>query len=146
MRLHAAFLFLAFGTMTAFAQNTTLQALRDQARPLLIFAPATADPAVQQQIADLASHAGGLRDHDMQIVLIPSSAGALHSEIPAASFAPEEEQHARRRFHVAANEFAVILVGKDGGEKLRSSTPLSWQRISSTVDSMPMRKDEMRQR
>ena len=148
MRFRVASLFAALVPMAVPAQNTTLQALHNQARPLLIFAPGDNDVRVQQQLTNLIGHSADLRDRDMRVVIVPTASptGTEPTDLPTASFATDEQQHARRRFHVGVNEFAVILVGKDGGEKLRSHSPLPWQRLSSTVDSMPMRKDEMRQR
>ncbi|GAA3769494.1 DUF4174 domain-containing protein [Terriglobus aquaticus] len=144
MRLRVAALLIALVSMTAAAQTTTLQALRDQSRPLLIFAPGN-DPRLQQQLSDLAHQPAELRDRDMRVVLLVRGNGPVTqgSSLPLASFTPAEQEHARRKFHVAPDEFAAILVGKDGGEKLRSSSPLPWQRLSSTIDSMPMRRDEM---
>ncbi len=57
---------------------------------------------------------------------------------------PDEQAAARRRFHVRPNDFTVILIGKDGGEKLRSHQPVSLDILRSTIDAMPMRQEEMR--
>ena len=40
--------------------------------------------------------------------------------------------------------FSVVLIGKDGGEKLRRATPLSPEELFAIVDAMPMRRAEMR--
>ena len=40
----------------------------------------------------------------------------------------------------------ILLVGKDGGVKLRSEEPVSIQRIFDLIDSMPMRRREMREK
>jgi hypothetical protein len=61
------------------------------------------------------------------------------------SMTAAEQAATRKRFHIAPNAFTVILIGKDGGEKLRSSIPLSVDTLRSTIDAMPMRQDEMRQ-
>jgi hypothetical protein len=55
-----------------------------------------------------------------------------------------EQTAARRRFHIRPNDFTVILIGKDGGEKLRSRQPISLDTLRSTIDAMPMRQEEMR--
>lgn len=44
----------------------------------------------------------------------------------------------------SANAFTFILVGRDGGEKLRSSEVVSAEKLFRLIDAMPMRKDEMR--
>ena len=37
----------------------------------------------------------------------------------------------------------MILIGKDGEEKLSSRTPVPAERLKALIDSMPMRKTEM---
>jgi len=39
--------------------------------------------------------------------------------------------------------FQVLLIGKDGGVKLRSSEPVSMKDLFGLIDSMPMRQQEM---
>jgi hypothetical protein len=51
----------------------------------------------------------------------------------------------RKAFQVTA-PFALILIGKDGSEKARWLTQVNPQTIIDLVDSMPMRKSEMRER
>ena len=135
--------------MTIHAQNqpTTLNALRDQARPLLIFGGAH-DTRVEQQYAILAAHAQGAKERDMQVVLLTNSKARMHGNArpPEAAFTPEEAGLMHKRFDVSPNQFTVILVGKDGGEKLRSQMPIAWDKLAATIDAMPMRKDEMKQR
>jgi len=36
----------------------------------------------------------------------------------------------------------VVLIGKDGGEKLRSAQPITAERLFATIDAMPMRQSE----
>ncbi len=44
----------------------------------------------------------------------------------------------------AHTDFTVILVGKDGSEKLRSQNLLTTEKLFALIDSMPMRRGEMR--
>lgn len=43
-----------------------------------------------------------------------------------------------------SNDFEVILIGLDGGIKLRRSTILLKKDLFSIIDAMPMRRNEMR--
>jgi hypothetical protein len=36
-----------------------------------------------------------------------------------------------------------VLLGKDGGEKLRSRTPVTMERLNTLIDAMPMRQQEV---
>lgn len=40
--------------------------------------------------------------------------------------------------------FTILLIGKDGGEKLRSHQPVTTTKLFNIIDAMPMRKEEMR--
>lgn len=50
----------------------------------------------------------------------------------------------RVTYGIRKSEFRTILVGKDGGAKLSSRSPVSEQRIFGLIDGMPMRREEMR--
>lgn len=119
---------------------TTLQQLRDQARPLLIFAPRPDDPQLQIQLRTLQEHAVEARERQLIPVALP-----YNSPSPtAAQLSSEEATTVRRRFHVNPQSFVVILIGKDGGSKLRATKPFSMRKLEETIDAMPMRQEEMR--
>lgn len=48
------------------------------------------------------------------------------------------------RFRQDNKSFEVILIGLDGGIKLRQSDPLSLEKLFATIDAMPMRRNELR--
>jgi hypothetical protein len=127
-------------------RQVTLDSLRENSRPLLIFSPRATDSRVLRQFELLAGHAGGLHERQVPPILIP----AINLSRPPAcaldifTVSSEEAAGVRKRFHVAQNAFTVILLGKDGGEKLRSDYPLSYEKLRETIDAMPMRQDEMR--
>jgi len=52
-------------------------------------------------------------------------------------------QAIRKRLGVQAGTFQVLLIGKDGGVKLRSREPVSVNDLFGLIDSMPMRQQEM---
>jgi hypothetical protein len=43
-----------------------------------------------------------------------------------------------------ASSFAVVLVGKDGGEKRRSNDVVAVEELFAQIDAMPMRQSERR--
>ena len=45
---------------------------------------------------------------------------------------------------LSAKRFSVVLIGKDGKEKLRRATPLPSKELFEVVGAMPMRRAEMR--
>ena len=57
-----------------------------------------------------------------------------------------EADYLHNRYQVPKNQFRVILIGKDGGEKLRQDTLLSTDKLFAIIDAMPMRRQEIRKR
>jgi hypothetical protein len=145
-------LLLAVLSSIALAQDAPpLASLKDKSRVLLVFTASGRSPAFEQQIDILEKASADIKERDLVIIPIlpstgePTSADTLRTAHPQV--ASETEQLAlRHRFHVAPGEFAVILIGKDGGEKLRQHTPITAQKLNQVIDAMPMRKEEMRRR
>jgi hypothetical protein len=136
----------------AVAQDApALASLKDKNRVLLVFAPSDCDPLFRQQVALLQHHEAELKDRDLVVipvlVHVGAAAGGETLRTLHAPVASDTDQLAlRNRFHVPQDRFAVILIGKDGGEKLQRHAPITVEKLSETIDAMPMRKDEMRSR
>lgn len=96
-------------------------------RPVVIFAPSEKDADYVRQIAMLEKSSAELAERDI-IVLSDTS--------PAAS--------GQLRSQFKPSGFEVVLVGKDGGVKIRQKTPLTSEELLSTIDRMPMRKADLR--
>lgn len=107
-------------------------------RVLLIWAPpASKLAAAQNKIWE--SHRSGLKERD--IVLAKVGNGRVYW--------PDFEESAawyNEHFKLAGDAFCVILIGKDGTEKLRTFEVLDAARLFAVIDVMPMRRQEMRQR
>lgn len=130
------------------AQPNTIRAMRNCYRPLLVFAPAMNDPRMVQQFNLLKTQAADLKSRDVLYVPIvpeghnqPIPRSSLHT----ASLSEDELAAVRLHFKVEPEEFLVILIGKDGGEKLNSRAPVPVNQLKQLIDSMPMRKREMKQ-
>ena len=117
---------------TAMMQTPDLHALRWNSRVLLLFAPHPEDVRLTQQKQILDRDAAGVKERDLQVFEITGNKQA--------------DEQLRDKFHVKADSFAVVLIGKDGSEKLKRSQPTDTGEFFSLIDSMPMRKNEMRQR
>lgn len=124
------------------AGETALEKYRWEHRLLLVFA-SDEDSALyrrQQEMLRIAEH--GLTERDMVIVFIIRNAVSTN-EGPAP---PASAGDLRDAYGVSPQEFRVVLIGRDGGVKLRQEEPISAADMFALIDSMPMRQREMRQR
>ncbi|WP_419555482.1 DUF4174 domain-containing protein [Pseudaestuariivita rosea] len=99
------------------------------ARPVVVFADSPNDPRLQEQVDLLAARADELAVRDV-VVLVDSN--------PAANSAIRQKLRPRG--------FMLVLIGKDGGVKLRKPSPWDVREISRTIDKMPLRRQEIRDR
>jgi hypothetical protein len=126
-----------------------LATLIDRNRVLLVFAPDSSDSNFATQRTFLKNQASQAKDRDL--ILIPVFAKWTSNDLDlrnenAAFTSDAEQKNLRSRYKIQPNEFSVILLGKDGGEKLRSRTPVTMEKLKELIDSMPMRQQEVRQR
>jgi hypothetical protein len=105
---------------------------RGKARILVVAAPDAQDPSLRAQRELLVPVRAELRERDLVVV------EAIGTGPEAAAL--------RRRLGLPEGAFRAALVGKDGGAKLKAAEPLTPQRLFATIDAMPMRQDEVRER
>lgn len=99
------------------------------ARPVVVFADTPNDPRFQEQLALLRERIAAVVERD--ILIITDTNPDTPSEI---------------RTKLRPRGFMMVLIGKDGGVKLRKPSPWSVREISRTIDKMPMRQQEIRER
>ena len=113
-----------------------------QNRPLLLFAPSIADSRLQQTRDKLQLRRCELEDRNMIIgVILKQGESRLDDQPISASYAST----LRKRYAIDRDQFAVILIGKDGSEKYRHYDVPELDGIFALIDGMPMRQDEMSQ-
>lgn len=141
-------LLAAFVPALVTAQNAPpLASLRNKNRVLLIFASSDRLPDFRHQVALLANHSADLEQRDLVVISVTSPTSRTDTDTSQPPIASATDLLAlRHRFHVAADQFTVILIGKDGGEKLRKNDPITLDKLNAVIDAMPMRRDEMSQR
>ena len=130
------------------AQPSTLRAMRDCYRPLLVFAPSLDNPQLKAQFSQLQGHTPDLKSREILYVpIVPEGHNQPipASHIPTARLSEDELAAAHQHFQVENGSFLVVLLGKDGGIKLKSRTPVSVDQLKRLIDSMPMRQGEMKQ-
>jgi hypothetical protein len=124
------------------AGETALAGYRWKNRLLLVFAP-DADSALcrrQQEMLLVVEH--GLNERDIVVIFVIEDALSTKRK-PTPNVSAVDLRDA---YDVLPHEFRVVLIGKDGGVKLRQEEPISMADLFALIDSMPMRKQEMGRR
>lgn len=111
------------------AADVDLDAFRWIKRPVVVFADSPADPAYVQQMQLLTRELDAVKDRD--IVIITDTDPAAQTAL---------------RTKLRPRGFMLALIGKDGQVKLRKPLPWSVRELSRTIDKMPMRQQEIRDR
>jgi hypothetical protein len=110
-------------------------------RVLLLFAPGRSHPFFDNLHLTIMNRKGEVNDRDLVIFEIfesgPSNVNLEELDSPTV-------RSLRKKFNITEGEFAVILIGRDGGIKLNRREQTAIEDIFGLIDSMPMRQEEMR--
>ena len=111
------------------AKDLVLEDFLWQARPVVVFAQSPNDLQFQRQIELLTARIDELAERDVIIITDTN---------------PDELSEIRRELRPRG--FMLALVGKDGQIKLRKPAPWDVRELSRSIDKMPMRQQEIRDR
>jgi hypothetical protein len=109
------------------AGSVNLAELKWQARPIVVLADSPEDPAFKRQMDLLEARKGELILRD--VIVITDTDPEARSEL---------------RQKLRPRGFMLVLIGKDGGVKLRKPVPWNVRELSRQIDKMPMRQQEIR--
>ena len=140
---------MMFGALSVSADPDPLSAYRWKHRLLVLYVPDT-----EPGRATLATFRTSLDDRmedvlarDLLIVPVGDLPRPGDTLRPAVELGAPERSDVRRRFGLQGLGAQLLLIGKDGGMKARQSTGVfDLERVFELIDSMPMRRAEMRQR
>ncbi len=111
-----------------------------QRRPLLLFAPTDSDPRLVETMRRIEATRCDFVDRDMVLGRIATDGtGTLDGDVVDTN----QARQLFSQFGISTNGFGVVLIGKDGGEKLRVNDVPDLQAIYAVIDGMPMRGREM---
>lgn len=98
-------------------------------RPIVVFADSPEDPRFKEQMALLTSEADALLERDVVVLTDtrPKPASALRKELRPRGF-------------------MLVLLGKDGGVKLRKPHPWTVRELSRSIDKFQDRLQEVEDR
>ena len=98
-------------------------------RPVVVFSDSDADPRYVDQLELLMAGLAELEDRDVVVLTDtdPSAKSAL-------------------RLKLRPRGFMLVIMGLDGGVKLRKPFPWDVREISRSIDKMPLRRREIREK
>jgi hypothetical protein len=114
----------------ALAASPTLAQMKWERRVLVVAAASGENAALAEQRRILANWKANSDDRDLTVVEV------IGDRVQGAG---DTAATIRRKYRLPAT-FTAILIGKDGGEKLRSSKPFPAAVLEQTIDAMPMRR------
>ena len=109
----------------------TIAAMKWERRVLLLAAPDSDNAGLVAQRKALADWREAARARDLAVVTVIGN---------RVSGATDTAATLLRRYRLPTGRFVAILIGKDGGEKLRSDKPIAPEVLAETIDAMPMRR------
>lgn len=124
-------------------QKFDIGSYRWHSRLLLLFAPDSTHADYVRQWEMLEDAEEGIADRDLFVfMLFEDEAGFAGRQVASPVFAAD----VRGQFNVEPGGFTALLIGKDGTVKRRFDHPVSTFELFSLIDSMPMRRREIRAR
>jgi hypothetical protein len=95
----------------------------------------------QRTTRNLLLFGKGKSQFEEQLTLLKKDSSGMAERDLAVIFVEKEADY--KKHNVTPNDFTLLLIGKDGGEKLRSTEPVEPEKIFKLIDSMPMRQAEI---
>jgi hypothetical protein len=114
------------------AERDPLSRYRWTIRVLVVLAADPEGRDLAEQRRQIESLKDGAAERELVVVQPPAGSA--------------EETALRIQLGLGNEPFQAVLVGKDGGAKLRAAKPITALELMATIDAMPMRQNEMRQR
>jgi hypothetical protein len=110
-----------------------------QRRPLLLFAPAESDPRLVETMRRIEASRCDFVDRDMVLGrIVAEGTSTLDGHVVDT----DQARRLMSEFGIGADSFSAVLIGKDGGEKLRVADVPDLRSIYAVIDGMSMRARE----
>jgi hypothetical protein len=123
-------------------ENFDLLDYRWNNRVLLVFSPNNTYTDLTSTLDMVQKNKNGFKDRDLKVFQVLKNIGSSSGDQVLQN---NDAQNMRDQFNVASSEFRVILIGKDGAEKMRSEQAIGKEKLFEVIDAMPMRRLEMKE-
>lgn len=110
-------------------------------RVIIISAPSTENEKYRIQRGELDNRTEGVLDRDLLVLDLFDNEQSRMGDL---FLTYDDVSKLKKLFGLKPDQFQIILIGKDGTIKLRSDKPVPASKLFRLIDTMPMRKEEMR--
>lgn len=111
-------------------------------RVLIVTASSPSNIGYKRQNQLLERGKKGMKERDLVIYRLYSDHWVGPQKNPLSH---KEAASIYSTYNIGETTFSVVLIGKDGGVKMRSEDIVSTRELFQLIDSMPMRMQEMQQ-
>jgi len=129
--------------MSSYSENSVAQDFSThkwENRLVLILTDNTDNEKYLNQVQELKNEPDGIKER--KIVVYHITPEKFKTGLSGEKWQKSETEY--RRYKKTDSQPEIILLGLDGGVKLRAEEFLSTQKLFETIDAMPMRMQEMR--
>jgi hypothetical protein len=109
-------------------------------RLIFIFAPKEGDLFFQALQSEISTQPDEISERDLVVFKIFETGPSYQENIQLDT---RTAAAIRNKFAAPLGQFTCILVGKDGGIKLRQDSQVKLEEVFDLIDAMPMRREEM---
>lgn len=134
-----AFIIFLLASNQMNAQN--LDQFRWKNRLVLLLTDHADNPEVLNQLKIFESDLEGLKERKLKVIHLTSDQTKIWDTKTEVWSKSDGQLFQKYRKQDAS--FEMILIGLDGGEKLRKSLPISLDQLFAVIDAMPMRRWEI---
>jgi hypothetical protein len=129
-----------FGTFIANAQN--IADFKWKKRLLILVANSVEDTSLKQQLRAFTSEGSHIKERDLVLILMDKN----HIYFDNGQISQLSLPETYRVLQLEKDFTGLVLVGKDGGVKLKTPFPVLPNKVFDLIDAMPMRKSELKNR
>lgn len=124
------------------AQIESLENFKWKNRLLIIYFNSENLSQHKNQIATINQATEEYEERDLKVIILQNQKAEIWDSEKSNQL---EYSEIIQKLNIDSSEsYQNLLIGKDGGVKLRSDTPIANEKIFKTIDAMPMRQREMR--
>lgn len=124
------------------AQITNLDDFQWKNRLLIIYSADQKSTQLQEQLDAIAQIKKRYKERDLKVIILRNEKVEIWNSNENHDF---QFNQIIKELNIDEDKlYQNLLIGKDGGGKLRSNSPISNEKLFDTIDAMPMRQREIR--